>query len=90
MPKNKAVEGAAIYCRISLDAGGEGLGVKRQQELCEKLAGEKGWLVSEIYVDNDKSAYSGKPRPAYERMLADLEAGRRDAVICVDLDRLTR
>ncbi len=90
MAKKKAVEAAAIYCRISLDTGGEGLGVKRQQELCEKLAAEKGWLVSEIYVDNDKSAYSGKPRPAYERMLVDLEAGRRDAVICVDIDRLTR
>jgi site-specific DNA recombinase len=90
MPKRKAVEAAAIYCRISLDSQGEGLGVMRQQELCEKLAAERGWLVSEIYVDNDKSAYSGKPRPAYERMLVDLEARRRDAVICVDLDRLTR
>jgi site-specific DNA recombinase len=90
VPKKQAVSAAAIYCRISLDKAGEGLGVKRQQELCEKLAAEKGWFVGEVYVDNDKSAYGKRPRPEYERMLADLEAGRRDAVLCVDLDRLTR
>ncbi len=86
----RIVDSAAVYCRISLDAGGEALGVQRQQEMCEKLAAEKGWPVGEVYIDNDRSAYSGRPRPAYERMLADLEADRRDAVLCVDLDRLTR
>src|SRR5439155_18051912 len=35
-------------------------------------------------------AFSGKRRAAYERLLGDIEAGARDAVICVDLDRLTR
>ncbi len=43
--------------------------------LCEKLAAEKGFIVGEVYCDNDRSAYNGKLRPAYERMLADLEAG---------------
>jgi DNA invertase Pin-like site-specific DNA recombinase len=73
-----------------LDKHGDGLGVERQEQLCKKLARERGWLVSEVYVDNDRGAYSGKARPAYMRMLADLEAGARDAVVCVDLDRLTR
>lgn len=68
-------EAAAVYCRISKDSDGQGLGVERQQELCEQLAEEKGWQVAEVYVDSDLSAYSGKARPAYERMLADLEAG---------------
>jgi DNA invertase Pin-like site-specific DNA recombinase len=81
---------AAIYCRISLDRDGERLGVQRQEALCRKLAGERGWVVAEVYVDNDRSAYGSKPRPAYQRMLADIEAGCRDAVVCVDLDRLTR
>jgi site-specific DNA recombinase len=89
-PKKKVITAAAIYCRISDDRKGEALGVKRQEELCGKLAAEKGWIVAETYTDNDKSAYSGKLRPAYQRMLSDLEAGVRDAVICVDLDRLTR
>jgi site-specific DNA recombinase len=88
--KQRTPKAAAVYCRISLDRNGDGLGVERQEQLCRKLARERGWPVAEVYVDNDRSAYSGKPRPAYLRMLADLEAGLRDAVICVDLDRLTR
>jgi site-specific DNA recombinase len=63
---------AAIYARISSDQVGEGLGVQRQTEDCRKLAADLGWQVGEEYVDNDFSAYSGKPRPAYLRMLADL------------------
>jgi DNA invertase Pin-like site-specific DNA recombinase len=89
-PGTKTVEAAAIYCRISLDKAGEGLGVERQEQLCRKLARERGWPVAEVYVDNDRSAYGKKPRPEYQRMLTDLEAALRDAVICVDLDRLTR
>jgi DNA invertase Pin-like site-specific DNA recombinase len=86
----KTPAAAAVYCRISLDRAGDGLGVDRQEQLCRKLAADRGWPVAEIYVDNDKSAYSGKPRPAYSRMMRDIEAGLRDAVLCVDLDRLTR
>lgn len=81
---------AAVYCRISADKRGEGLGVARQEELCRRLAGEKGWPVAEVYVDNDVSAYARRPRPAFNRMISDLEGGRRDAVLCVDQDRLTR
>jgi DNA invertase Pin-like site-specific DNA recombinase len=88
--RSKTPKAAAVYCRISLDKGGEGLGVERQEALCRRLAKERGWPVAEVYVDNDRSAFNGKPRPAYTRMVADLEAGARDAVVCVDLDRLTR
>jgi DNA invertase Pin-like site-specific DNA recombinase len=46
--------------------------------------------VSGEYVDNDVSAYSGKRRPDYERMLADLADGTVDAVLVYHIDRLTR
>jgi Site-specific recombinases, DNA invertase Pin homologs len=85
-----AVRAAAIYARISSDQDGRGLGVKRQVEDCRKLARQRGWTVAEEYVDNDVSAFSGKRRPAYERMLADLADGVRDAVIVYNLDRLHR
>lgn len=81
---------AAIYARISRDATGEALGVARQLEDGRKIAADRGWIVAEEYVDNDISAYSGKQRPAYERMLTDIESGARDAVIVYNLDRLTR
>ncbi len=81
---------AAIYCRISRDADGLGLGVERQRQDCLDLAARRGWLAAATYTDNDRSAYSGKPRPEYERMLDDLEAGRVDALVVWDVDRLTR
>lgn len=87
MPKARA---AAIYARISRDTTGEGLGVERQLEDCRKLAASRGWVVAEEYVDNDISAYGGKRRPAYGRMLADITEGRRDAVVAYHTDRLTR
>jgi site-specific DNA recombinase len=84
------VRRAAIYCRISLDRDGGGLGIARQEQDCRELADRLGWRVVDVYPDNDISAYSGKPRPQWERLLADIRAGRADAVICWHVDRLTR
>ncbi|MBW0009097.1 MAG: recombinase family protein, partial [Pseudonocardiales bacterium] len=84
------VRRAAIYCRISLDRAGAGLGVARQQEDCRELAERLGWPVADVYVDNDVSAYSGKPRPAWQQLLAHVESGTVDAVLCWHVDRLTR
>ena len=81
---------AAIYCRISRDKAGAGLGVERQEEDCRALAERLGWNVSDVYVDNDISASSGKRRPSYQRMLADIERGRVPAVIAWHADRLHR
>src|SRR5680860_1360020 len=81
---------AAVYARISSDQEGTGMGVARQLEDCHRLADTLGWQVAEEYVDNDFSAYSGKPRPEYQRMLEDLRDGLRDAVIVYHVDRLTR
>jgi DNA invertase Pin-like site-specific DNA recombinase len=81
---------AAIYCRISQDRGGEKLGVERQEALCRDLADRKSWPVVEVYTDNDVSAYAGAVRPQYDAMLEAIRAGQVDAVLCVDLDRLTR
>lgn len=79
-----------IYVRISSDPSGKGLGVARQESTCRKRAGELGWSVGRVYADNDVSASSGKPRPAYRQLMADLEAGAANAVVVWDLDRLTR
>jgi site-specific DNA recombinase len=80
----------ALYCRISQDGEGQGLGVARQEADCRHLAERRGWDVVEVYIDNDLSAYSGKARPAYQRLLADIEAGRVEAVVAWHPDRLHR
>src|SRR3954468_16877274 len=84
------VRAAAVYARISSDQEGTGLGVARQVQDCRTLADRLGWPVAEVYEDNDFSAFSGKHRPAYARMLADLRVGSRDAVVVYHVDRLTR
>ncbi|MBW0090517.1 recombinase family protein [Pseudonocardia oceani] len=81
---------AAVYCRISQDRIGAGLGVDRQEQDCRALVASRGWSVAEVYVDNDASAYSRRARPGYERMLADIDAGRIDAVVAWHADRLHR
>jgi site-specific DNA recombinase len=80
----------AIYTRISQDREGAGLGVERQEADCRALAEQLGWTIVAVHADNDLSAYSGKPRPGYEQLLADLRAGTADAVICWHTDRLHR
>lgn len=81
---------AAIYCRISHDKTGAGLGVERQEADCRELAARLGWTVVEVFCDNDLSAYSGKRRPRYQAMLEAIRAGRVDAVLAWHTDRLHR
>ena len=85
------VRAAGLYCRISDDRDGRALGVSRQEADCRALAERKGWPVGDLYVDNDISAADPrKRRPEYERLLEDIKAGRIDAVVAWDLDRLHR
>ncbi|HWJ65367.1 MAG TPA: recombinase family protein [Nocardioides sp.] len=81
----------AIYLRVSLDATGEGLAVDRQREACLSIVASRGWNLVGEYVDNSISATDAKKnRPGYNSLVRDLEAGRFDALVCYDLDRLTR
>ncbi len=81
---------AAVYCRISDDRRGLGLGVERQREDCLDLARRNGWRIVGTFVDNDISAYSGKPRPQYAALMAAVDAGEIDVVVAWDPDRLHR
>lgn len=47
-------------------------------------------MIAEVYADNDVSAYSGKPRPAWQQLISDVQAGAIDAVVGWHVDRLTR
>ena len=54
------------------------------------MAERKGWMVEERFVDNDVSAWSGRRRPEYERLLSELASGRLDGLLVYNLDRLHR
>ena len=85
----------AVYTRKSTEEGldQEFNSLDAQREACEAYvrsqAGE-GWKVlSERY---DDGGYSGGNlnRPAMQRLLADIDAGKVDVIVVYKLDRLTR
>ena len=80
----------AEYCRISRDKRGAAKGVETQQAENADAADELGLTIAESYVDNDLSAFSGVERPAYERLLADIAAGRIGTLIIWHANRLHR
>ncbi len=93
---------AGIYVRISVSRDDDdrprnedddrqrevSLGVQEKQARaeCEK----RGWEVVDVYEDRGISAFKRVERPAYERLLRDVEAGRIDAVVVFKLDRFAR
>ena len=79
-----------LHRRISKDREADGLGVERQRRDCEALAERLGWTVTATYTDDDFSAYSGKPRPAYRDLLAAIDSGTVGAVLAWHPARLHR
>lgn len=78
---------AAIYARIS--EADDRLGVERQLKLCRERAVSEGWDATE-FVDNSRSAYSGKTRPGYEAMLRAIAGDGFAVVLVYHVDRLFR
>ena len=89
MNKRAKITKAAIYLRISDDKAGDELGVTRQREDAEQLCTTRGWIATP-YTDNDLSAKVADKRPAFRKLLADVESGEIGAVVAWSLDRLAR
>jgi site-specific DNA recombinase len=94
---------AAIYCRISRDGDGRGLGVERQRDDCLDLARILGLTVdpADIVEENDPTAngkatsasasvYANKPRPKFDRLVERVRAGEVTHVLSYSMSRLTR
>jgi DNA invertase Pin-like site-specific DNA recombinase len=106
LTSENGIKRAAIYARISNDPEGKAIGVTDQAKRCRELADLRGWQIAgpgcdcgdcakfrvpaDVYCDNDITASGKKRRPHYERLLADIEAGRFDVVVTVHTDRLHR
>jgi site-specific DNA recombinase len=75
----------AIYCRISEDRQ-DGAGVERQLADCRRLV--EG--PAEEFLDPSISAFSGKVRPAYTRLLDAVKRGEIDRIVVWKYDRLYR
>ena len=85
----------AIYTRKSSEEGLEQdfNSLDAQREACEAfIASQKreGWaLVAEMYDDGGFSGATME-RPAFQRLMADVSAGKIDVVVVYKVDRLTR
>lgn len=82
---------AAVYLRKS--RAEEGLSVEevlaRHRDTLERYAAEHGIRIVETYpeVASGESLYA---RPKMLKLLEDVEAGKYDCVLCMDMDRLSR
>lgn len=81
----------AIYIRLSKedDNFGESESIQNQRLLLTKYVKEQGFSLFDIYIDD---GYTGTnfERPAFKRMLKDIELGKINVVVTKDLSRLSR
>ncbi len=90
--KNKTIPSVtALYCRLSIEDGreNESMSIQNQKSLLKDFAEKNGFLDYEFYVDD---GYTGRNfnRPSFQRMIADIEAGKIKCVVTKDLSRLGR
>lgn len=82
---------AALYMRLSKDdeTGGESASITAQRNMLRGYAQEHGYSICGEYADD---GYSGTnfDRPAFRRMIDDIESGMIDVVLTKDLSRLGR
>lgn len=81
----------ALYCRLSIEDGGdnESMSIQNQKAMLKEYAERNGLLPFDFYVDD---GYTGRNfnRPSFQRLIADIEAGKIHCVITKDLSRLGR
>ena len=82
---------AAVYLRKSRAEDGQDTDaiLKRHRETLTEYAAARGIYIIEIYpeVASGESLYA---RPQMLRLLEDVETGKYDCVLCMDMDRLSR
>lgn len=81
----------AVYCRLSKDdeQAGESVSIETQKMMLEGFCHEQGFPIYEIYADDGYSGLNFN-RPAFTRLLEDIDNGRVNLVITKDLSRLGR
>jgi DNA invertase Pin-like site-specific DNA recombinase len=101
-PLESVKKNAVIYCRKSAEEEQRGTitSCEMQEKECrvafDRFTSEKNvsapneeWWIGEIYIDEGESGKNTK-RPAFQRLLRDVEAGGVDALFAYKLDRVSR
>ena len=89
--ENNTTYKTAIYCRLSKDDEqvGDSVSIETQKMLLTDYCIEHGFEIYDIYVDDGFSGLNFN-RPAFMRILNDIDAGNVNLVITKDLSRLGR
>jgi len=82
---------AGIYCRLSVDDATtqESGSIQTQKAMLTEWCGANGVHISDVYIDDGVSGTSFD-RPEFQRMIADIEAGKINMVVTKDLSRFGR
>ncbi len=80
------------YYRVSSEDQVDGYSIDAQRRACREFVSAKGFALVDEYVEEGKSARSDAidKRPEFRRMLADVDAGRLEAVVVHKQDRFAR
>ena len=91
MNDNQVFYNAALYCRLSKEdeQAGESVSIETQRMVLTNFCFEQGFNIYDIYIDDGFSGLN-YDRPAFTRLLQDIEKGRVNLVITKDLSRLGR
>jgi DNA invertase Pin-like site-specific DNA recombinase len=81
---------ALIYLRISANRTGEHASIQQQRDDCTALAGRLCRSRIIEFVDEAVSAYQDRTRPAYQRLLRQIEQAPSATLVVWHLDRLYR
>lgn len=79
-----------IYLRISSDPNNDQQATRRQLEDCRDYADRHGMNVVDVYEDVDISGFKRVQRPAFERLLRDLETGKVEGFLAYRVERILR
>ncbi len=82
----------ALYIRVSTEEQKlHGLSIEAQRKALDDWAKQNGYVIAGHYEDNGISARKpASKRPALQRLLADIQAGKIDLVVFTKLDRWFR
>ena len=89
MQKNYKV---GLYLRLSRDdnnSDSESMSISNQRNMLTDYVKERGWEVEEIYIDDGITGVTFD-RPAFNRLIKDIENERINMVVTKDLSRLGR
>ena len=80
----------SIYIRVSTDRQAtEGDSLDEQERELKRFCEFKGYMIHRTHIEPGRSAKDTK-RPEYQKLMADIEAEKINAVVVKKLDRLSR